>query len=377
MIGREELTALLERPGPWTYAYVDGQGAEPQVVEESRRESVRRRLSESGAPEADAEALAAAVETGTGLPAPSSRYLLAADGEVAVNETVPGPRRGPELIGHAPIPPVLPLLRDREGGIRYLVVEAGRGDAVVTVERAGRKPDVTTRVEGRTDALPKVGAGGRSHSQYQRTSEEIWKHNQEDLAAVVERLARRHSPRFVIVAGDVRARQLLLDQLGDAVRELAIEVDAHTHAAGADRTALEDAVAAALDEHLRSAEDEIADDAATDSGRSGARGLHEVIEALRQARVDRLLLDARMLGSGRTLDALDDSPWVAADAEGSLNAGIVARIPEAEALARAALLTGADVVVAEDRYDDESEARDDHPAEDPVAVLRWGKESAP
>lgn len=376
MIGREELTALLERPGSWTYAYVDGQGAEPQVIEEDRRDSVRRRLIESGAPDADAEALAVALASGAGLPAPSSRYLLATDGEVALDESVPGPRRGPELIGHAVIPPIIPLLRDRGGGIRYLVVEAGRGDAVVSLERAGRRPELTEEIEGRTDALPKVGAGGLSDARYQRTSEEIWKHNQGELAGVVDRLVQRHSPRFVVVAGDVRARQLLLDQLGDAARRLTIEVDAHTLAAGADRTALEEAIAAALDEQLRTAQEEIADETSIDSGRSGARGVREVVEALRQARVDRLLLDARMLDSERTLDALDDVPWVAERDEDALNAGIVARLPEAEALARAALLTGAEVVVAEEETA-EGEPRDWRPPQDPVAVLRWAKDAAP
>ena len=57
MIGSGQLVALLEEPGPWTYAYVDGQGAEPQAIEGARRESVRRRLDEGGAPEADTAAV--------------------------------------------------------------------------------------------------------------------------------------------------------------------------------------------------------------------------------------------------------------------------------------------------------------------------------
>lgn len=375
MIAREELTDLLQRPGEWTYAFVDGHGAEPRIVEGRRRDSVLRRLLEAGAPEQDAEAVAEALEESAGLPAPSSRYLLAQDGDLVVDEILPGPRRGPETVGHSRIPPVLPLLRDLGSGIRYLVVEAGRGDAEVRLECAGREPEWTAHTEGRTDALPKVQAGGWSHKRYQRTSEEIWKHNQAELAGLVDRQVQRHAPAFVAVSGDIRARQLLIDQLGAAARALVIEVDAHTHAAGAERTALDTAIEGAIDEHVRTVEQRIRDDASADSGQAGARGVEAVVKALAQARVDRLLLDARMQESEQTLDALDDSPWVAADDEDALSASIVDRIPAAEALARAAILTGADVIVEEDRTEPD-EALSSRAPREPVAVLRWTRSDA-
>lgn len=56
-----------------------------------------------------------------------------------------------------------------------------------------------------------------------------------------------------------------------------------------------------------------------------------------------------------------------------LDEQIVDHLPEAEALARAALLTGAEVVVAEDDQD-EAEARGDRGPREPVAVLRWPEE---
>lgn len=375
MIGSEQLVSLLEEPGPWTYAYVDGQGAEPQVIEEARRESVRRRLDEAGAPEADSAAVIDVLENGAGLPSPSARYVLARHGEVEVDESFPGARLGPEQCGYALIPPILPLLRDRADDIRYLVVEAGRGDAEVRLERAGRAPEQVEEIEGRTDALPKVQAGGWSHARYQRTSEEIWKHNQSDLAKIVDRLVQQHAPRFVVVSGDVRARQLLRDELGAAAQKLLVLVDAHTHAPGADRSALEEAITTALEEQLRTTERDIVDRASADNGSAGARGLDAVVEALRQARVESLLLDARMLESDADLAALDESPWVALDHEGD-PANVIERIPAAEALARAALLTGARVVVSEDDHETDDEVRADRAAREPVAVLRWSGSSS-
>jgi len=370
MIGREEITTLLERPRAVTFAYVDGRGPEPQVVEEQRRDAVTRRLREAGAPDDDARAIEDALEREPGLPAPSSRYVLAEDGEIILDESLPGPRSGPELLGHSMLPPVLPLLRDRTDGIRYLVVEAGRGSAEVRVERAGREPEWAETVEGRTDALPKVSVGGWSQANYQRSSEQIWKQNEADVAELVDALTQQHSPEFIVISGDIRARQLLIDQLGVAARKLVIVVDSHTHAAGADRESLDRAIEEAIQDHLQRSEDAVDTAASEGAGRSGARGLGPVVEALREARVERLLLDARMQDSGRTLDALDRAPWIAFGEQDALDAQIVEHLPEAEALARAALLTGADVIVAEDHPADD-EAREPREVREPVAALRW------
>lgn len=373
MIAAAQLAALLEQPAPWTYAYVDGRGAEPQVVEETRRDSVKRRLMDAGAPEADADAVREALERMTELPSPSARYILARDGAVEVDESLPGPRLGPERLGHGAIPPVLPLLRDIADDVHYLVVEAGRGDAEVRLERAGRSPELVQEVEGRTDALPKVQAGGWSHARYQRASEEIWKHNQADLAKVVDRIVQERSPRFIVISGDVRARQLLRDELSVAAQRLVIEVDAHTHAAGADSAQLDQAVADALDHQHRTREQDVRDRASVDNGSGGARGVRAVVEALRQAQAETLLLDARMVEAEETLDALESSPWIAVDDEDALNAGIIGRIPAAEALARAAILTRAQVLIVEEEEGAPDEPREHRAPRDPIAVLRWSE----
>lgn len=377
MTAAAQLASLLEQPGPWTYAYVDGRGAEPQVVEESRRDSVQRRLLDAGAPEADAAAVREALESIEELPSPSARYILVRDGEIRIDESLPGARLGPERLGHGSVPPVLPLLRDLADDVRYVVVEAGRGDAEVRLERAGRSAELVQEVEGRTDALPKVQVGGWSHARYQRTSEEIWKHNQADLAKVIDRLVQDHSPCFVVVAGDIRARQLLREELGSAAQKLLIDVDAHTHAAGADSTQLDDAVAHALEEQRRSRERNVLDRASSDSGSSGARGVAEVVEALRQAQVETLLLDVRMVDADETLDALASAPWIAMEDQDALNAPILGRIQIAEALARAALLTGARVLVTEEDPSAPDEPREDRAPREPVAALRWAEPDVP
>ena len=369
MSDRERLTALLQEEGPWTFAYVDGPGEEPQVVEEAREDSVRRRLEDAGAPGDDVEVIADALRERAGLPAPSVRYLLARGGRIEIDESLPGGRIGPEQIGHDALPPLLPLVRHQDDRMHYVVVETGRDGGEVRWERAGRTAEIAREIEGRTDALPKVQTGGLSQPRYQRTSEEIWKLNQREIAEAVNELVRDRSPAFVVVSGDVRARQLLLDELGDVPHQSIVEVDAHTRADGADEDALESAIAEELQSQRDSAVADASDRADVGHGRRGAHGVREVVEALQQAQVETLLMDARLLETDQLLDALDAPPWVGfAD---DLDVGIVAQMQVAEALTRAAVLTGSRVLIQEDDPAEEDAPRADRAARPPLAVLRW------
>lgn len=369
MPDQTQLATLLQEKGPWTYAYVDGPGEEPQVVEEAREDSVRRRLEDSGAPGDDIDVIAVALRERAGLPAPSARYLLARGGQIEVDDAMPGARIGAELVGHGEVPPLLPVIRHQDDRAHYVVVETGRDGAEVRWERAGRTAEVTREIEGRTDALPKVQAGGLSQPRYQRTSEEIWKLNQREVAEAVDELVRDHAPAFVVVSGDVRARQLLLDELSDAARQSIVEVDAHTRADGADGDVLDTAIADEIESERQEAVTEASDRADAGNGRRGAHGLREVVDALQQAQVETLLMDARLLESDQLLDALEAPPWVGFADE--LDVGIVAQTQAAEALARAAVLTGSQILIEEDDPAEEDAPREDRAARPPWAVLRW------
>ena len=368
------LTDLLRQGGIWTTAYVDGTGALPQVEEEARRRAVRDRLVDEGAPGEDAEAVEAALTANNGLPSPPSRVVMVTGGEVVLDESFIGPRLGPERFSHGTLPAVLPLLRHRSAATRYLVVETGRDGAEIRLETVGRGADTEIEIEGSTQDITKVQAGGGQQSAFHRYAESTWERNQADVADAVREIVGEEHPAFVIVSGDVRAAQLLRDALTDTERDLLTVVDANTRADGADSTELDAAISEALDAHTRTAIDEVRERAANDSGRSGAEGTSEVVAALQQARVDTLLLDNRMLDDDGTLYALDAEPWVAVDESESLSAGIIGRISAAEALARAALLTDARVLIEEDAYLADDEPRETRATRDPLAVLRWAEQ---
>lgn len=374
----DQLTEILQTPGPWTSAYVDGTGDLPPVEEESRRQAVRERLiTDAGAPEEDAAAIESALAEPTGLPSPSARIVLARNGEVVLDRSFAGARVGRERVEYGALPSFVPLLRHAAAATRYIVVETSRDGADIRLETSGHGgSDATTTIDGDTSNLKKVQAGGWAHARYHRYSENIWKHNQKDVAAAVSTLIREEQPSFVAVAGDVRARQLLGEELSDTERELVVEVDANTRADGSDSSELDAAIDRAIEQHQRQAITDVQDRAAADNGSGGAVGVAAVVEALQQARVDTLVLDSRLLDDDSPLFALDGPPWLATDVAQRLNTNVLGSIRTADALARAAVLTDARVLIEEDDDIADDAPRDERAAQEPVAALRWAHDDS-
>lgn len=370
------IAELLSADGPWTTAYVDGAGPEPQVVEGARRRSIGERIVATGAPEADAGALTDALESPAQVPAPSARMLFARHGEVVLDETFESARLGPERFEHGALPALLPLLRHRAAQLRYLVIETGRAGADIRLERAGRTDGTSEEVEGETNNLSKVQTGGLSHARYQRHAEEVWKQNQSDVADAVENIVRERHPAFIVLAGDVRARQLLREQLsGHASVVDVIETDAHTRPDGADSGALDDAVEEALAAAHHRRLSDIRDRAAAGDGAAGAFGVDDVIAALQQARVETLVLDARLAEDDRTIIALRSAPWVALGGADSFGVAQLGEVPLAEGLIRAAVMADAEVMFVEHEPDADDAPRSEEPVEEPFAALRWSEDA--
>ncbi|WP_221583811.1 Vms1/Ankzf1 family peptidyl-tRNA hydrolase [Microbacterium sp. G2-8] len=372
----DPLARLLAEPGPWTVAYVDGHGDRPRPEEEGHRRAVREGLSAAGAPEEDIESVDRALQADQGVPAPSAHYLLVRHGTIEVDEQFTGARLGAPLLRHGHVPEVLPLLRHRAADVPYLLVETGRDGGEMRLRRAHRTGDLhEADVEGREPHhLQKVRGGGWSHRRIQAHAEEVWKHNQSEIADAVDRMVREHEPRFVVIAGDVRARQLLLEQLSVPARERVVDVAAHTRPDGADDTVVDDAVAEAIGERLRGEIAEAVDLASANDGADGARGADAVRDALRESRVATLVLDARLGESERTIEALDGPPWVSAGEGDTAGTTQLGSVPLAEGLARAAVLTDARVLIVEEEPLADDEHRPSSAADEPLALLRWSQE---
>lgn len=366
---RDELAGLVAVPGQWTTLYLDGPDGSPAPGRAARRASIRDRLSRAGAPESHIDvALEALVDEGP--PSPSTHTVLVRDGAVVLNELHTGSRLGAEVIAHGRVPRVVPLLRERERDVGFLIVEVGREGGELRLAH-GHPRDVagTIEVEGRTDFLPKVQAGGASQARYHRASEEVWRENADEVGKAVDRAVREHDPAFVVVSGDVRARELLMDELAPESLDRLVEVSAHTRAPGASSQELDEEIDARLAELLdRERRDLLARSAEAD-GRYGERGFGPVVHALQQAQVEALLLDPR--DDERSLFALDAPPWIATDPGEVLSARVLEQVSALEGLARAAVLTDARVFFLDDEPDGADLPRPEGASAEPVAWLRW------
>ena len=364
---RARLTEVMRRPGRWSTVYLDlSQDREnPEGLQESRRRAIRDRLVQAGASTAAADSVFARLAEPTGLPSPFCRYLLVRDDAIEVDEAIPGTPVGEESVTVRPIPLIASLVRSGVEDFAYLVVQVSRDGGDIEVRRTGAFfPELSNTMTGRTDTLHKVKSGGWAHLNQQQHVEAIWKQTQSELATEIDRLVLEHRPRLLVVAGDVRARGLLLDALADRSRSIAVELPKDTRSGGADRSLLDDfteqQIGALLERDQRDLLDLLHTRLAQPRSAAGS-GLGTVVDALRQAQADTVLLDVDAL-DGQTLLALDDVPWIATSEEDAVAAGIVGTVPAADALVRAALLT--DATVLEARSADLGAA----PA---AALLRW------
>lgn len=343
-----ELAGLLQQQGRWTTVYLD-MSADRETQEglvETRWRSVRDELLRAGASEAAADRVDATLAVPTGLPGPMSRYLLLRDEELVVDEVLAGDPRGDQVVSVGALPQLAPLLQHRLEEFPYLVVEVSRDGGDIALHRTGSiAPDETETLTGRTDTIKKFHGGGWSHLRFQHHVEAVWKQNQSEFAAEVDRLVQEHRPRLIVVTGDVHARQLLVEQLAEASKPLVAIFPRETRADGAQDSPLLEFIEVQVERVL---EQELHDALDVFQGRIGRgdgtaeRGVGQVVHALQQAQVDTLFVDPAALAD-RTLLALADQPWIATAPEEAAGAAVIGTVPAAEALVRAAMLTDATV----------------------------------
>ncbi|GGE90211.1 Vms1/Ankzf1 family peptidyl-tRNA hydrolase [Mycetocola zhadangensis] len=360
-----KLAELWRREGKFSTVFIDANGLSdgPGQDAESRRRQVSDDLARAGAPERDLAAVESILAEPTGQGGPLARFLAVHDGEPVIDEVLAGPRAWPESTGYLSVPDLLPLVRYRQNDVVYLVVEASRGTAEIHAYRASHHTALHSEsLEGRTDSLKKVQTGGWAHSRYQHHSEEIWKQNQSQLAGAVDELVRQLRPRFVLLAGDMRAVQLLTEELSPAAREISRPVPANVLAAGSSRSALELRVSEKLEEIRRQDQSAALDRLSAGDFENGAVGIGPVAHALQQSQADTILIDEAP-ADGRVLLALASEPWVATAPEEAMGAEVLEPVPALLALVRAAVLTESKIMFVDHGVLPRSA--------DVAAVLRW------
>lgn len=222
-VDTSDLAGVVARPGPFLSLVL---AVETSVDNAARRNEVRwdalcDDLEDQGVPDAALTAVGLIV----GRAHLHGRTLVAvadASGLLHVSHWPAPPFR--EMARWAPLPSLTPVVERRQEAPPYVAVVADRNGADLVAVRHGAAEVELTAGE-RAEARPKVHAGGWSERRYQERAEGSWTTNARDVAERAAALAREVDARLVLLAGDVRALQLVGDALPDDVAALVARVE--------------------------------------------------------------------------------------------------------------------------------------------------------
>lgn len=211
-----DLAALAAREGPILSLFLN---TEPDVENAAQRSQTRWRtirgdLAAEGVPGPVLEAIDGLVPEahleGACLGAFADRSgILHVEHGTAVSPN--------DLAWWEPVPRLLPVVGWRQSEPPYVVVLTDRTGADLFGFARGLPDAVRGEVRGEHDEIRRVGPGGWSQRRYQDRAEDSWKGNAEQVAERVVGLADAIGAELVIVAGDVRAVELLRKALPDRI----------------------------------------------------------------------------------------------------------------------------------------------------------------
>jgi hypothetical protein len=305
------LRSLVESPGPFLSVYLDTSGDDRGVdaqVRQARWRDLREELAKESDDTGTLDAVGAALSAPEDFGVPGVAAFGTA-GRVPLVVKLPSvPRRAQG--GWSRLPDLLPLLVQTPPRPPHLLVSANReGGEVLVVGGAGGGDE--QQVQGTGWPVHKVKSGGWSQDRYQRSAEDAWETNAKELATAVIKAVAGRKIEAVIVAGDVRARELLVSKLPDGLqravvlvdRELPVDSDELSQAAEEVLQQLEDDDAKG---HLETFHDQAG------NGRA-VEGLAATVAALRDGQVAELFIGGRYTDGDRKALELawaSDPAWI-------------------------------------------------------------------
>jgi hypothetical protein len=281
------LRPLYDAYGDYVSVYLDVDRAHedaPHAIE-LRWRSARERLAAESADPATLDAVQEIV-TDPANAAPGIAVFARHGGARLSRGLRDAPRR--EIGRLAALPHVMPMLAQAPPRVPHLRVTATRtGGEVLAVSDAGNLRE--EKASAGTWPVHKTPGGGWSHDIRQRNVEENWDANARELASRTAELAAQIHAERVVVAGDVRARTLLLDRLDPNLRQAAVVIDSEVPA---DSDAMAAAADAVIWDYARAACRERFEVWQSQLSRAGAvEGLGETMTALSDGRAAEVFVD--------------------------------------------------------------------------------------
>lgn len=384
------IRTLYGGAGPWASVYLDASvNQQTGTPQEARREldlrwrAARESLGRDGADGATLRAIDEAVREAGAHPGPAELAIFAAEGTVAFSRMLPvAPPRQGATWSHQPH--AADLLRgisavatsdsrDAPNALTSLSELGDTGEDIrwvrADVDRTGgsvRSADGTVvTVRGEDEFIRKVSTKDRdrmwSVPKDQQAAVVNWERNSLDVARVISAAVERTDADVVVLAGDIRARQLVLERLPRVLTGCVVEVDHETqvrpHQESRVRARREPAVHdPVLDAATREAVRSVARERRADaldrfhtglSHGNSVRGVEPVCAAARELRIDTLVLSTEPSSMRVWVDPL--SPTMVGTTKRDTGVESPAWEPADDALVGAAAIAGAESIVVDDR----------------------------
>ncbi len=307
---------------------------------ETRWTNIRHQLSDADVERAVLDRIGDLVLASTGIGGEVRRTIVAADGEILFDDVRQGHGAWPEVTATGPLPDVSGWVTQVDGEFPFVLVVADREGADIDVYRSlSHRGEREATVQGQTLHISKVPSG--DWAELQGSTEEVWKRNARGVAEAVRAAAKEHGARFVVLAGEVRARSEIHEVLDHDGGSLEVaEVEGGGRAAGSSEEALRNDVHAAVGQRWQHDIHQVTQRLEEQSGqdREVARGLRNVMQALVRGQVERIVVDLAT-AHDQTI-SIDDYPGLDLPASAALG-----RLPADQALVAAGALTDADLTV--------------------------------
>lgn len=346
------LKDLTAHPGPFATALLDAshdtEDAAAQLA--LRWSAARSELVDAGAEDATLAAMDAAVADGAPGRGRVGRALVAAGGEVLLDQMLPTPPDRPST-AWAPLPDLLPVLLALPEPVTALVVRLDKSGGEILLAGPDAGTEQVEAVSGTDHQLHKVRRGGMSHRRMQERVEGNWRRNVGALAERVDHHVTAVGAGLLVIAGEVQSRRLLRDALSERAAGIAVDVEfsgISPGGGGEEEPDLTSGIAGALLDAGTAARHAALDQLGQALGRDdglAVQGLPDVIAALRAEQVETLLVDGSTTREGQvwftgvpTQVALDRADLEALGAQPQGPASAAAALVRAAAAQDAALV---------------------------------------
>ena len=289
------LRPVFEVPGPYLTVHAEVGRTDEHALDQldARWTSIRHELEHREVDTALIEEIGERLREKTHLAGEARRTIVASSGDVVFDQVQSGHAWWPETVDVGDLPDVAGWLRHAQRTIPFVLAQVDRTGGDVAFHRAvNQRPTDESTVEGERFQITKVPEGDWAQKQYQNRAEELWAHNAEEVAGAITSMVREHRPRMVLLAGDVRAADAVVEALG-RIPTPVVRLDSGGRAEGTSEEALWGEVQRVLAEFEAHSDEDVAERLAEGAGRGRgvAVGSVDVLEALVRGQVDELVLD--------------------------------------------------------------------------------------